>query len=41
MVILKVLLVNKDLSVMLRKVHVLVQHWRGHYNQIRPHRTLG
>jgi hypothetical protein len=40
MVILKVLLVNWELSAMLREMQVPVQRQRRHYSQIRPYRAL-
>ena len=34
-------LLNRELFATLWEVQVLVERWRRHYNQIRPHRALG
>jgi putative transposase len=34
-------LLNRELFATLWEVQVLVERWRQHYNQIRPHRALG
>ena len=34
-------LLDRELFATLWEVHVLVERWRRHYNQIRPHRALG
>src|SRR6185503_14548330 len=34
-------LLNRELFATLWEVRVLVERWRRHYNQIRPHRALG
>ena len=34
-------LLNRELVATLWEVQVLVERWRRHYNQVRPHRALG
>lgn len=34
-------LLNRELFATLWEVQVLVERWRRHYNQVRPHRALG
>ncbi len=34
-------LLNRELFATLWEVQVLVERWRRHYNQVRPHRSLG
>jgi putative transposase len=34
-------LLNRELFATLWEIQVLVERWRRHYNQVRPHQALG
>ena len=34
-------LLNREIFYTLKEVQVLTEHWRQHYNQVRPHSSLG
>ena len=34
-------LLNMEIFITLREAQVLIEQWRGHYNAVRPHSSLG